>query len=86
MDLLQAEIERLESDIYDCEGILEGKGTELTEVQKEEASQRKPGLEQEREANVLKRAAILEKLFNAALDVVIPFCNSDKELRQHLQD
>jgi hypothetical protein len=86
LDLLQAEIEKIESGIYDCEAIIEGKGTGLTEGEVEEASRRKPGLEQERETNVLKRAAILKDLFGDALNAVIPICKSDKELRRHLQD
>jgi len=86
LDLLQAEIERIERDIYDCEAIIEDKGTGLTEEVRQEASQEKAKFEQERETNVLKRAAILKALLDKALNEVLPFCDSDKELRRHLQD
>ena len=86
MDRLQAEIEKIEGEIYDCEAIIEGKGTGLSEDKREDASRRKPGLEQERETKVLERAAKLNELFNNALKAVKPICDKDKELRRHLQD
>jgi hypothetical protein len=91
LDVLQTEIEKIEKCIYDCEAIIEGKATGKTEKEREESSQKKARLEQERETKVVKRAGRLKKLFDDALAAVLPLCNSDKnsdsqKLRGHLRD
>jgi len=85
LDDLQAEIEKIESGIYDCDAIIEGTATERTENEREESSRKKAELEQGRETKVSERAAILKKLLDNALKEVLPLCG-DKKLRQHLQD